>query len=162
MCYSPETKNNLTEDLDTGRLFWIKYSLAGGMKLTTPDSEYSVRKCWWLETEENCSNLFLNHPTDFGWSFTFNPSYGVVKDTFDKNTYGIDIDNYRMKKVAFPGYKNGLQLLINVGQDDYCVTRSDFSAGLKILVHDPDIQPLYFFNHPLSLSPEYFTNIHRY
>lgn len=129
-----------------------------GMRLTTPDSYYTVKKCWWLDEVVDCSNLFLNHPTDFGWSFTFNPGYSIVKDTFGY-LYGIEVQNYTSKYVEYIGYKNGLQLLLNVGQDDYCVTREDYSAGLRIMVHNPNIQPLYFMNHPFLVTAGYFTNV---
>lgn len=35
--------------------------------------ENSVLKCWWENKETTCDNLFVNHLTDFGYCFSFNP-----------------------------------------------------------------------------------------
>lgn len=33
-----------------------------------------VKKCWWNNVESKCEKLFIDHLSDYGWCFSFNPN----------------------------------------------------------------------------------------
>lgn len=43
-----------------------------GMDLIARDSETDVVSCWWKGRAINCSKIFSNSATDYGWCYTFN------------------------------------------------------------------------------------------
>src|SRR4051794_19824282 len=54
--------------------------VGGGMQMLTHDSFASVIDCKWSMNQSiPCKNLFLNHMTDYGWCFTFNPSVDLLQ-----------------------------------------------------------------------------------
>lgn len=115
---------------------WLVVGHAKLMHYLSTDSFYSVAKCWWKgEERSNCSTLFLNHMTDHGWCFTFNPHPNLVKTYSlgfapNSSAYGLS-DNYEMLKLVSAGPNNGLKLLLNAHYDDYCAGRQN-SVGFKV------------------------------
>lgn len=55
-----------------------KLGFEEGMRRIGVDSFSSVVKCWWLNEEANCSEMFFNHFTDYSFCFTFNPSGKII------------------------------------------------------------------------------------
>lgn len=149
---------------DEAYRYFRKTGMNLAMSMFALDSNSSVLKCWWNDSSTDCSKLFLNHITDYGWCFTMNPGDNLLKGykslglRQNDTAYGVDKNNYQQLKLKSTGPNNGFKTLLHVHQDEYCVTRSH-GAGFTVLVHDADVQPLFFLERPISLSPGYETNV---
>lgn len=127
--------DTLSENLKRGYDFWREFGIPKVFSLLSTDSTYSVTKCWWKNRERNCSEMFLNHMTDHGWCFTTNPHPHVVR-SFNlglkptDTAYGLHKDFHFLRLIS-SGPNNNLRLMLNVHQEDYCVTQHD-TAGFKV------------------------------
>jgi Amiloride-sensitive sodium channel len=164
VCHTNQSESNTTRLMDAGSgyTFWLAFGIAKGMKLVNHDSDFSLAGCWWKGQAINCSNLFLNHFTDYSWCFTVNPNPATVKAFnlgLDRTAtaYGLD-DNHRLLKLKSTGPRNGLQLLLNVHHEEYCLTKGS-AAGFRVLIHDPNIMPLFFLERPLAIAPGFETTV---
>lgn len=74
--------------------------------------------------------------------------------------YGLDPKNYKEHKLVNAGPHNGLRILLNVNQPDYCgASRKWSGAGFKVIVHDPSVKPWFVLEPTLSFSPGFDTNV---
>lgn len=127
--------SKLDEDMKLGYDFFRIYGIAKAMSLLAPDSYFSVVKCWFKNQEQDCGTIFLNHMTDHGWCFTVNPHPDIVKQlslglNLNDRAYGLK-RNFTFLKLVSPGPHNNLRLLLNVHQEEYCVSQHD-TAGFKV------------------------------
>lgn len=60
--------------------------IAKVMEMAGMGSDITVEKYWWENKEINCKNLFVNHVTDYGWCYTFNPSKQYLPVNVSKGT----------------------------------------------------------------------------
>ncbi|XP_071950423.1 acid-sensing ion channel 1-like [Antedon mediterranea] len=106
----------------------------------------TVESCQWLD--QTCSATNFTHIfTSYGNCYTFNSG---------------ESDN-AILKVKQPGAGNGLQIMINILQDEYTETKDgNIEAGLKVLVHDQNEPPL-IESKGISIPPGYhaFTSTKR-
>lgn len=137
-CKLVETNDStLQAQMKKGYEFWRIFGLTKAFSLLVLDSFHTVVKCWWRNQEKNCSEMFLNHMTDHGWCFTINPHPDIVKSfslglKVTDNAYGLDL-SYNFLKLGSSGPHNNLRLLLNMNQDEYCVSQHD-TAGFQVIV----------------------------
>lgn len=157
------TPTEYTEQLNNNGYEWFKkIGMIKVMEIFAMDSKKSLLSCWWKDRPVECHHYFLNHMTDFGWCFTLNPSPQLLKGfslglRWNDTGYGLNHD-YELLTLQSTGPNNGFKMLLNVRQEDYCVTRTD-AAGFKVLIHDPSLQPMFFLERPLSMAPGFETNV---
>lgn len=131
-----ETGNaTIVQEMKSGYEFWRHLGMTKGFSELSPDSYFSVVKCWWKNTASNCSEMFLNHMTDHGWCFSINSHPDVVKSynlglKVTDTGYGIN-KNFEYLKLISTGPNNNLRLLLNVHQEEYCVSHHD-TAGFRV------------------------------
>lgn len=74
--------------------------------------------------------------------------------------YGLNITNYAERKLINAGPHNGLRILLNTAQDDYCgIGRKWNGAGFKAIVHETNQQPWFLLQPALSFSPGFDINV---
>lgn len=67
--------------------------------------------------------------------------------------YGLENGTVE-RRVTNAGPRNGLRLLLNIGQEDYCgVGRKYFGAGYYVQIHDPKTQPALLITPSISVGP---------
>lgn len=131
-----ETGNaSVVQEMKFGYEFWRHLGVTKGFSMLTPDSYFSVLKCWWKNAAANCAEMFLNHMTDHGWCFTVNPHPDVVKSynlgfKVTDTGYGIN-KSFEFLKLISTGPNNNLRLLLNVHQEEYCISHHD-TAGFRV------------------------------
>ncbi|ELU06887.1 hypothetical protein CAPTEDRAFT_218320 [Capitella teleta] len=93
--------------------------------------------CTYQSIPVNCSTYFTQVLTGMGFCYTLNAREFIAKNG------GV--------KVSRSGIQYGFSVAINVNQDEYFVQSGD-SAGVQVLVHDPNEYPL-VESHGMVLSP---------
>lgn len=78
-CSDPK-EPQLFPDADTLNNFWFSNTLRGAAGLLTFGLDDFIKKCYWMNTEVPCKNLFFTHFSETGLCFTFNYA-GIVKST---------------------------------------------------------------------------------
>lgn len=130
------------------------------------DSVNTVKRCQWNGKDLPCDSIFLNHMTDAGSCFTFNPAVSVISSykttkepplpnglNRNQTAFGMTVNDSRKFIVRTGGHREGLQLIMNVGSDEYCDFREQMSVGIRFIVHEPDDQPLLMLNRMIDIQP---------
>lgn len=151
------------------------YALSKGLAVFASifmlDSYDSVVQCKSKRGEsETCTNRFLNRMTDFGWCFTVQPGnntlsgYNISRNkpslTQENHSdvytaYGMNETDNQPLKFSGPGSKNGLQLVLNAHSEENCGS----TTGFKVLLHNPDVQPMFSFGKSFEIATGEATNV---
>lgn len=124
------------------------------------DSLKSIMQCKWNGKSINCSRLFLNKNSEFGWCFTFNQGAnimaqyhieGTVPPGTHTNAYGTTPEETQKFPIR-SGLRNSLNLMININMSQYCIPITQFLAGFAAIVHDPGIEP-FLSTKPFTTLP---------
>lgn len=80
-------KSELAREFDAeGIEFFIRRGLNKALQLTGMGSDIGLVKCWWNNRLIDCERSFLDHVTDYGLCFTFNPSVRYVSNNVSVGT----------------------------------------------------------------------------
>lgn len=98
-----------------------------------------------LQIKQHLLNNFKNFTLNYIASFL---EHGNT-ETFDLN-----VANFSTKVQDLYSTQNGLRLLLNVNQSEYCgVARKWYGAGFRTYIHDTQVMSEYHVNPPLQLYP---------
>lgn len=133
------------------------------VKMYGVDSYASIERCWWNDKEFSCNEAFLNLLFDNKLCFMFNPNTafnsfiqgGKYCTTFycvhvtllfirsekcefiDSFGYGLNGTNNTQRTIVNSGKNNGLRILLNTHQEEYCGVLGKWSgAGFNVLIQD--------------------------
>lgn len=80
----------------------------------------------------------------------------VDSDFLGVAIYGMDTKRYKEKTVDSYGPSNSLKLLLNVHQEEYCVSLLErFGAGFRVFVHDARSQSSLNLDSSINIGPGY-------
>lgn len=159
MCGGPAISNYTYESL-------MNMTIADRHRAIDHDSYNTVLECNLLGQPLDCKKLFLNHLTDTGWCFTFNPAKSLIRQfpTKENNSavpiaYGMTEADHRDLYFNNSGYNNGIEFVMNVSEYEYCTSGPQHSVGMLVLIHDSETDPLHLPERLIDIAPGFATNV---